>query len=227
MLEANTDMNNLIWQDSNPTSKKFDDIYFSKEDGLAETNYVFIDGNNLKKRWGDNDKDFTIIETGFGTGLNFFATYNLWLSLKPSSTLNYISIEKHPLTENDIKKAIGIYPELSSILDKFCEQYPAPHIQLKNCNIQIFFEDIKTALNKIDTKADAWFLDGFAPAKNPDMWCKELYSAMSDLTKPQGTFATFTSAGFVRRAIEEKGFKVLKNKGFGKKREMLVGTYLT
>jgi tRNA 5-methylaminomethyl-2-thiouridine biosynthesis bifunctional protein len=216
-------MNQVIWKDSNPSSAIFDDIYFSIDGGFEESHYVFIDGNNLLQRWQNYNGDFTIIETGFGTGLNFFAAYQLWQSLNISGTLNYISIEKHPFSKEDIKKTIGIYPELSSILDKFLEQYPSSFIQLENCNISIVFEDIKTALPKITSKADAWFLDGFSPAKNPDMWCEQLYKTMNDITKKGGTLATFTCAGHVRRGLQENGFQVEKKKGFGKKRSMLTG----
>jgi len=216
-------MHNIKWKDSNPVSLEFDDIYFSKEDGLAESDYVFIEGNNLPQRWKNLCSDFTIIETGFGTGLNFFAVYNLWQSLNLPATLNYISIEKYPLAKDDIIKAISTYSQFDETLEEFCSQYPSPDIKLKNCNIKIFFEDIKTALPKIGTNADAWFLDGFAPSKNPDMWCEELFKSMSEITKPEGTFATFTCAGFVRRALQENSFHVEKQKGFGKKREMLIG----
>lgn len=216
-------MNHIIWKDSNPTSTIFDDIYFSADGGLEESNYVFIDGNNLQQRWQNLNGDFTIIETGFGTGLNFFVAYQLWQSLNISGTLNYISIEKFPLSKEDIRKTITIYPKLSTILDKFLEQYPSSFIQIENSNISLFFEDIKTALPKINSQADAWFLDGFSPAKNPDMWCEQLYQAMSELTKQSGTFATFTSAGYVRRGLQEHNFQVEKKKGFGRKRVMLVG----
>jgi len=220
-------MSNLTWKDSNPTSKEFDDIYFSTEDGLAETGYVFIDGNNLKKRWENNNSDFTIIETGFGTGLNFFSAYDLWLKLNINATLNFISIERYPLESEDIKKAISVYGEFSETLDKFLAHYPSANINLNKCKLTILFEDILTALPKIVTKADAWFLDGFAPAKNPQMWCDQLYNTMSVKTSKKGTFSTFTSAGIVRRSLIENGFDVKKIKGYGKKREMLKGVLIS
>jgi tRNA 5-methylaminomethyl-2-thiouridine biosynthesis bifunctional protein len=216
-------MNHLIWENSNPKSKQFDDIYFSIEGGLAETNHVFIEGNNLPSRWKDCDYDFTIIETGFGTGLNLFATYKLWLETDIDTTLNFISIEKYPLNKGDIKKALSEYKELSYIIDEFLEQYPSPEIRLKNCNINIYYEDIKTALPKIDAPVDAWFLDGFSPAKNPQMWCEELYNKMQYITKPNGIFSTFTCASKVRKGLQDKDFLLQKTKGFGKKREMLKG----
>ncbi|MDA0782371.1 MAG: tRNA (5-methylaminomethyl-2-thiouridine)(34)-methyltransferase MnmD [Rickettsiales bacterium] len=216
----------MKWKDGHPVSEKFDDIYFSTEDGKEETYYVFIEGNDLKNRWQDNSDDFTIIETGFGTGLNFFCAYELWKSLCPNRMLNYISIEKYPLSSEDIVGAISKYPQFSKQLDAFLKQYPCQDIKLENCSIKILFEDIKTALPKINISADAWFLDGFAPSKNPDMWCEELYKTMSARTKPDGTFATFTSAGIVRRGLQENNFTVIKQRGFGKKREMLRGKIL-
>jgi len=221
-------MSAISWKGKTPLSKEFDDIYFSIEDGLCETQYVFLQGNNLPERFNSQD-DFTIIETGFGTGLNFFATWQLWeKSENRPKNLNFISIEKHPLTKEEIKQVISNWPQFNQYVEEFCELYSKDNfLSIKlaegKISLTIYFEDIKTALAKINTKADAWFLDGFAPSKNPDMWQDDLFFNMSRLSHNKTSFATFTAAGFVKRALIENGFDVQKITGFGRKKEMLIG----
>jgi tRNA 5-methylaminomethyl-2-thiouridine biosynthesis bifunctional protein len=244
----------ITWQDGVPFSEEFGDIYFSKECGLEETNHVFLQGNNLAERFRTCD-NFTIIETGFGTGLNFFATWKLWQeTAHPDATLNYISVEKYPLTADDIRKSISLWPELNEYVAEICAQQNSltivthhhtvtPHllrshiesiprnkcgvtncVKLKNnITLTLIFDDVTTALPIIETPADAWFLDGFAPSKNPEMWNNNLYKEMARLTKHIGTFATFTAAGEVRRGLQAHGFNVEKVAGFGKKRHVLKG----
>jgi tRNA 5-methylaminomethyl-2-thiouridine biosynthesis bifunctional protein len=219
----------ITWQDGVPFSPEFGDIYFSKESGLAETNHVFLSGNNLPTRW-QNRQNFTIIETGFGTGLNFFATWKLWQeTAAPKAVLNYISIEKYPLTADEIRKAISLWPELDVYVEEFCSHYTNKSA-LQNhklndgrINLTLIFDDVATALPHLQTAADAWFLDGFAPAKNPQMWNDDLYKEMARLTSNEGTFATFTAAGAVRRGLHAHGFSVEKVAGFGMKRHILTG----
>lgn len=221
----------MQWQGSVPISKEFNDVYYSEGDGLAESRYVFIDGNSLPDRLRTHEShEFTIIETGFGTGLNFFALYNLWLSLdKKPNKLNYISIEKYPLSTSDIKKSLANWPEISHLTTDFIKQYSSSNesckISLENeqIDITLLYCDISDAWSKITKAADAWFLDGFSPSKNPDMWQDSLYKNMQKISNINASVATFTSAGFVRRGLENHGFKVTKAKGFGKKRTMLVG----
>lgn len=221
--------NRIIWIDGAPTSDIYDDVYFSEENGLAETNHVFLEGNNLRDCWRKN-LDFHIIETGFGTGLNFFASWKLWRELGCDATLNYTSVEKHPLNISDIKKAISMWPELDSYLQEFAGQYPnnledVSTFNFDNNKVQlcILWDDVNNALSSITTPANAWFLDGFSPAKNPDMWSDNLYKHMRRLTALGGTFATFTAAGNVRRGLQNNGFNVNKVPGFGRKRHILVG----
>jgi tRNA 5-methylaminomethyl-2-thiouridine biosynthesis bifunctional protein len=224
--------NKINWQDGVPFSEQFGDVYFSTESGLEESNHVFLDGNNLKQRWQKLTSDFTVIETGFGTGLNFFAAWDLWRKSSPSRKLHYLSIEKYPLSADDIAKSANLWPLLAPYIKEFCAGYP--HDFNQNCvlhlsdniTLELLFCDARDALTQITTKADAWFLDGFSPAKNPDMWNDNLYQHMAQLTKSGGTFSTFTCAGAVRRGLQEAGFTVEKVKGFGKKRTMLRGTYI-
>ena len=220
----------IIWKNGEPSSVEFDDIYFSKENGLDETRYVFLECNNLPEKW-KNKNNFTIAETGFGTGLNFFAAWQMWDNDKNSSDkLQFISIEKHPLSANDIKKATSHWPELSEYVSEFCTKYDPKNNEKQTISLsagritlQIYFLDIKNALPNINEPVDTWFLDGFAPAKNPDMWGEHLYKNMDRLSTPYTSFSTFTASGSVRRGLTSNGFTVNKTSGFGKKREMLTG----
>lgn len=223
----------IRWEDGVPVSEEFDDVYFSKENGLEESRYVFLQGNKLEERWKNNNSNFTIIETGFGTGLNLLTSSLLWNKHnKNSGLLHYISIEKHPLAKEVIYKSNSDRESFTTILQELIEEYDsktssAIEIKLKSQNILItlMFEDINTALPKIKTKADAWFLDGFSPSKNPGMWTDNLYQEMARLSKEKTTFSTFTSAGLVKRGLANNGFAVEKAKGFGKKRDMLTGHF--
>jgi len=223
---------NIIWVDGVPKSTIYGDIYFSKESGLAETSHVFLEGNNLPLRWSCGLEEFHIIETGFGTGLNFFASWQLWNKCKNGAQLYYTSIEKHPLSIDDIRRAISIWPQFDAYVAEYTTQYPdsftnSSTFTLHNnqVHLKILWADVQDALSGVANKADAWFLDGFSPAKNPDMWHDGLYKNMSVLTNPEGTFATFTASGNVRRALQENGFNVRKITGFGQKRHILVGKF--
>lgn len=211
-------------------SAHFDDIYFSPDDGLAETRHVFLDGNDLPANW-QNKKNFTIFETGFGTGLNFLATWDLFEKTRQENqVLHYVSVEKYPLAADQIRGALSHWQgELGDKLEALLRQYPlriqgfhrlslAPHVQLT-----LLFDDVNMALDEvvIPGGVNAWFLDGFAPAKNPDMWSDHLFSGMKRLSAPEATVATFTAAGAVRRGLAENGFEVWKDKGFGRKRDMV------
>jgi tRNA 5-methylaminomethyl-2-thiouridine biosynthesis bifunctional protein len=224
----------IKWINNKPYSIDFNDIYFNSEDGLQETEYVFIAHNQLKQRFAAlENSTFTIIETGFGTGLNFLAVAAHWLALAPpGARLHYISIEKYPLNLDDLQRAQQTWPQFAAISRDFLQHYA----KLKAGNNQISMagsrmdiglqvDDILTALSRISQKADAWILDGFAPAKNAEMWSDEVFAHMRRLSKCGTTFATFTSAGAVRRGLSQAGFKVKKHAGFGKKREMLSGVF--
>lgn len=221
----------LTWVDGLPYSSKFQDVYFSSDNGLLETEYVFLQGNDLPIRWQQADiKNFTIIETGFGTGLNFLCAAKLWLATAPEhAVLHFISVEKYPLSLSDISTALALWPELSELSTPLIHQYESlmntTSISLYNHRIQlsVYIGDATEQLARTTHVADAWFLDGFSPAKNPEMWHSGLFSEMAKHAKRSTTFATFTSAGDVRRGLIKAGFKVNKRTGFGKKREMLCG----
>jgi len=240
------DKNNIIkhaqldWSDqSEPYSTEFNDVYFNNQDGLNESQYVFFEGNSLEQRWLKfSGKHFCIIETGFGSGLNFINTLSQFLLFKlnhPQATLqrlHFISFELFPLSLSDIKKTLNNFPQFCAIISELTSQYPLP---LTGCHrltfnngqiiLDLWFGDINEQIDNVSSEiADAWFLDGFNPSNNPQMWHVGLFNKMHHLSKNQATLATFTAAGFVRRALIEAGFNIKKRKGYGKKREMLIGT---
>lgn len=224
----------LEWRDGLPYSTAFDDVYFSSDDGLLETEYVFIQGNALVERWQSlADNNFTTMETGFGTGLNFLCACKYWLEHAPANAvLRYTSVEKYPLSHADMHKALQHWPALKPITDQLLAQYETL-LNTGNASffndrirLQVIFGDAAECLSELDVKADAWFLDGFAPSKNPQMWQPALFAQMARLSHAETTFATFTSAGIVRRGLSAAGFKVNKQRGFGKKREMINGYFI-
>ncbi|MEQ1488890.1 MAG: tRNA (5-methylaminomethyl-2-thiouridine)(34)-methyltransferase MnmD [Methylotenera sp.] len=225
----------MEWRNGQPFACDFQDVYFSTDNGLLETDYVFLLGNDLAKRWLDADlQTFNIAETGFGTGLNFLCASKLWLEIAPqNAVLHFISVEKYPLSLQDITSALYLWPQLNSVSEPFLAQYKSlisdvQSISLFENKVQLslLIGDATECYSQMNEKIDAWFLDGFAPAKNPDMWQQALYQQMARLSKPTTTFSTFTSAGDVRRGLISAGFKVSKRAGFGKKREMLTGKFL-
>ncbi|MCF6768290.1 bifunctional tRNA (5-methylaminomethyl-2-thiouridine)(34)-methyltransferase MnmD/FAD-dependent 5-carboxymethylaminomethyl-2-thiouridine(34) oxidoreductase MnmC [Thiotrichales bacterium 19S11-10] len=224
----------ISWQETGePISDQFDDIYFSKSGGLAETEYVFLQHNQLEERFSKAEDNFVIAETGFGTGLNFLAAAKLWQEKAPKgSTLTYYSAEKYPLTKADLAKALKIWPELEKLSEQLINHYPnilyegTYPVQI-NDNIQLvlLFGDAVNVFRYMDIKVDAWFLDGFAPSKNKSMWQDSLFEQIAKLSTNGTSFATFTAASLVKKGLEAHHFKILKDKGFGYKREMLYGVY--
>jgi tRNA 5-methylaminomethyl-2-thiouridine biosynthesis bifunctional protein len=214
----------------NLVSNMFNDIYFDKRDGYQESLYVFFKQNDLPQRWRDK-QNFTIFETGFGTGLNFLIAQNLWQE-KKGGRLRFASVEKYPLSEKDIVYAWQFFPpEITQEKDRFLPWYSnltkgLNILHLKGVELFLFIGNVEVFLPQIAKEigmVDSWFLDGFAPAKNPQMWQENLWQTMAKTTPPNGTFATFSAAGFVKRGLSDAGFQVEKVKGFGKKREMLKG----
>lgn len=224
-----------------PVSRDFDDVYFSNDNGLEETRYVFLGGNDLQTRFPEHSRKlFIVAESGFGTGLNFLTLWQAFAAFRaehPDATLerlHFISFEKFPLTRDDLQKAHTHWPELAPFAGQLQAQWPQAFagchrllLDEGRVTLDLWFGDINQLTDTLDEslnqQVDAWFLDGFAPSKNPDMWTPALFQAMARLTRPGGTLATFTSAGFVRRGLQEAGFTMQKRKGFGRKREMLSG----
>lgn len=228
---------NIVWNENNtPVSTHFDDVYFSNDDAIAETQYVFIDGNHLNERFLAHEGHlFTIGETGFGSGLNFLIAWQQFLQFRqynpthPLQQLQFISIEKYPLSTNElisIHHAIIKQPLLMELAHQLQQQWPSTAYQFNSVRLHVLFADISkftSHLNHFKSGIDAWFFDGFSPAKNQAMWSNELFSELYKHTNKKATFATFTAAGQVKRHLLNAGFSVSKRKGYGKKREMLIG----
>lgn len=224
----------LDWQNGQPYSQQFGDIYFSTESGLAESQHVFLQHNHLAERWKSLDSGcFTIAETGFGTGLNFLCAWDLWTKTAPQNArLHVVSVEKHPLDHHDIRLALALWPSLAHLSQQLlsCYQHLSNGMHRLSFDgdritLTLLIGDACSMLSQLHAGIDAWFLDGFAPAKNPDMWQPALFRQMARLSRDQSTFSTFTSAGAVRRGLQDAGFIVEKVAGFGSKREMLCGRY--
>ncbi|EKR19186.1 bifunctional tRNA (5-methylaminomethyl-2-thiouridine)(34)-methyltransferase MnmD/FAD-dependent 5-carboxymethylaminomethyl-2-thiouridine(34) oxidoreductase MnmC [Leptospira interrogans] len=225
----------LTWKNNlTPVSEQFDDIYFSPENGLEEAKHVFIKGNDLYNRWKNWNiqNAFCILELGFGTGLNFLTTWKEYLEYKDRFRLHFISIEKFPLNREDISKALSIFSELVEIKKEFLSSYQdlipgMNYFQFLGGKIHfsLFLGDVSSALCEISGKVDAIFLDGFAPSKNPEMWDKSVLENLKYVSKKGTTLSTFTVARMVRDSLSFSGFKLEKRPGFGRKREMLIGSY--
>ena len=227
----------LDWDDQGrPHSRVFDDVYFSDTTGLEETRYVFIEQNALKERFAAlrANGQMVIGETGFGTGLNFLCAWQLFeQTAQPDARLHFISVEKYPLTRDDLHRALALWPQLSDVSEQLLAAYFAIHpgfqtLTLGNgrVTLTLLIGDVLEQLSQLDAQVDAWFLDGFAPAKNPDMWTPELFAQLARLAAPDATISTFTSTGWVRRALNEAGFKMRRTPGIGHKWEILRGTFL-
>ncbi len=220
----------LHWQQNQPFNTQFNDIYFSREGGMAETEYVFLSQNDLPARWQGLSR-FVIAETGFGTGLNFLTTARHWLqSSDEKASLHYFSVEKYPLNKADLKRALSCWTELDDLRVELLENYPPAvdgfhHIPLVRHRIvlNLMIGEVETMLSQMTASVDAWYLDGFAPDKNPEMWTENVFQQIKRLSKKGTTFSTFTSVGRVRRALSAVGFEVEKKKGFAGKREMCRG----
>lgn len=230
MLNKSIHSAEIIWKEDTPVSTAFDDVYFNVQAGLAESEHVFLDGNGLKKRFEDlQTPQFVIAETGFGTGLNFLAARKLWLKHAPENTcLHFISAEKFPLSRADLVQALKHWPELEDGASQLIQLYPEPvpgfhRLSLDGGRIQLtlMLMDAIDAYSQLEAQVDAWFLDGFAPSKNPDMWNERLFAQIGRLSHSTTTLATFTAAGSVRRGLQEVGFAINKIPGFGRKREMV------
>ena len=225
----------LSWQGTTPVSVSFEDFYFSTDDGLNESRYVFLKPNRLPERFSEGDltQPFIIAETGFGTGLNFLVSWQAWQQqTQPKRPLHFFSVEKYPLEKEDLAKALSHWSELSNLIQPLVDQYPPivsglQTLEFENGQVRLslLFGDISTDLALSVFKADAWYLDGFAPKKNPEMWSDHFFQLIADKSKRDTTFSTFTSASIVRKSLVSAGFSVLKQEGFGKKREMLFGNY--
>ena len=234
----------LHWDEQGqPLSSQFGDVYFSRANGLEETRHVFLRHNQLPERWAQlaPASQFTIAETGFGSGLNFLAAWQLWLHSAPADAqLHFVSVEKYPLNRADLSRALALWPELAALSQQLIDAYPCItgegfyRLNFMDGRIKLTLiindasQGFRQLLGAADprfahccAKVDAWFLDGFAPAKNPQMWSHELFECIRLLSQAGTTAATFSAAGIVKQGLKHAGFQIEKVAGFGRKREMV------
>lgn len=209
----------LSWREGDlPVSDQFDDPYFSLHNGLLETEHVFLAGNDLPARFAPG---FHIAELGFGTGLNMLAAWRAWEESGQASPLRFTSFEAFPMVPADMARALEAFPDITPWAERFLAQWRGGgRCDLGTLQLEVVIGDARLSLPEWTGQADAWFLDGFSPAKNPELWQEDLMQAVADHTRPGGTAATYTAAGFVRRGLEEAGFSVTRTPGFGRKRHM-------
>lgn len=211
------DQHNIRWEGGVPVSERFGDPFYSLKDGLAETRYVFLDGNDLPARFVDG---FHVAELGFGTGLNFLAALAAFRAARVAGVLRFTSFEMYPMGARDMALALAPFEGLpvELLADGVARRLIGPDFELN-----VVIGDVRKTLPNLQVRADAWFLDGFAPASNPEMWGDELLGQIAAQTAPGGTFATYTAVGRVRRTLAAAGFEVERTSGFGKKPHMTRG----
>ena len=217
----------LEWLDGGiPASTRFGDVYYSAG-GKAEAAHVFMAGIGAPETWAERRR-FTVAETGFGTGLNFLCLWDLWRrTAPPGARLDYVAVEGFPMAADQMARAQADFPAISrELLAKLPPRragYHALSLDGGRVGLTLLYGEAAAMLAGLEARVDAWFLDGFAPAKNPDMWTPALLRQVARLTRPDGRIATFTAAGAVRRGLEAAGFAMEKRPGFGAKRECLAG----
>lgn len=221
----------LSWtEDGLPIDQRVDDVYFSRDDGFAESQAVFLAASDLPARW-QSGSDFTVGELGFGTGLNFLTAWSLWHAHRPQTRwLHFVSFEGYPLDPEDVVRALSVWPELADFAEKLCANWPDRAKGVHHCawpdariSLTLHIGDISETLPQAALKADAWFLDGFSPARNPEMWNDLLWQQLAERSASGASVATFTVAGAVRRGLQSVGYAVDKHPGHGRKRERLSG----
>lgn len=219
----------IRWQGQVPVSTAFDDPYFSLQDPVGEVQHTFIDGIDLARL--SARRNLVIAETGFGTGLNFLLSANTWQKHAPASaTLTYVSIEKYPLSQNDLQQAHAGFDHLPPLANQLLDFWPGAIAGIHRLNfpgsrlrLLLLIGDVGSMLQDQAFLADAWYLDGFAPARNPEMWSDEVFREIARLSRPGARLASFTAAGSVRRGLTSAGFQVSRHPGFAQKRHCIRG----
>ncbi|MDJ1008926.1 MAG: tRNA (5-methylaminomethyl-2-thiouridine)(34)-methyltransferase MnmD [Paracoccaceae bacterium] len=218
--DTSTGQPGVTWRGGVPVSEAFDDPYYSFDDGLAETVHVFLAGNGLPARFAPG---FHIAELGFGTGLSCLAALSAWRVAGVTGPLRFTSFEAYPLPPDAIARALAAFSGLGDLGAGLAARLAGDDTALPDLDLDLIEGDARTTLPDWEGAADAWFLDGFAPAKNPELWEPGLMGEIARHTRPGGSFATYTAAGAVRRALEAAGFAVERAPGFGRKRHMSRG----
>lgn len=235
-------MSDLDWKDGRtPVSKRFDDIYYAHEDGLEESRYIFLDGNKFSERLRaynhsnpesqeSAENNLKVAELGFGTGLNFVTSLIEAARQVQKNRIIYYSVEKYPITPEDMRKALSFWPEteiyssaLASLFQALQPNWNSLFFEKENVELRLFYGDVTDFLKEDFEGVDAWYLDGHSPRKNPEMWSEAVLLRIGEKTREGGSFSTFASAGHVRRNLQAAGFNVQKRAGFGRKRDSLVG----
>jgi tRNA 5-methylaminomethyl-2-thiouridine biosynthesis bifunctional protein len=218
----------IDWSAGAPRSARFDDTYFSAEDGLAETRAVFLEGCGLPDAWAGR-RHFTVAELGFGTGLNILALLDLWRSHRPvGGRLHIFSVEAYPMAREDAAQALAHWPNLADLTAPLLAGWPDGRRGWRRiewpdlgATLDLAVEEVVTAMTGWTGRADAWFLDGFAPSRNPEMWRDEVLALVAARSARGARAASFTVAGAVRRGLEAQGFAVERAPGFGRKKQRL------
>ena len=212
----------IKWRDGVPISTQFADPYYSVDNGLAECHHVFLSGNDLPKRFQNG---FHIAELGFGTGLNLLGAIQAWRQSGNKGKLYFTSFELFPLAPTQMIQAHSTFPEINSLATELAPLW-STKMELPDLEFKLIVGDARKTLPSWRHKADAWFLDGFSPAKNPELWGAALMQEVATHTKTGGSFATYSASGSMRRSLEDGGFKVERVTGFGRKRHMTKGKKL-
>lgn len=209
----------LSWRDGSiPVSDQFEDPYFSVQGGLAEAAHVFLAGNDLPARFAPG---FQIAELGFGTGLSALTAWQAWEAAGMTTPLRFTSFEAFPMALADMARALEAFPEIAPWVARLLAQWQGGGLcDLGTLQLEVIIGDARRSLPEWIGQADAWFLDGFSPAKNPELWQAELMGQVGRHTRSGGSAATYTAAGFVRRGLQDAGFEVTRVPGFGRKRHM-------
>jgi tRNA 5-methylaminomethyl-2-thiouridine biosynthesis bifunctional protein len=220
--------------DGTPVSEVYGDVYHSAAGAHAQARHVFLAGNDLPARWRGRGR-FSILETGFGLGLNFMATWLAWQG-DPSrcDVLEFISFEKHPFVAEDLAAAHAGWSEFAQLACRLHQVWPMPvagehRLEFDGGRVilRLVFGDAVEVLPvfdaRVDATIDAIYLDGFSPARNPELWSPALCADLARLAAPGATLATWSVAGHVRRTLAAAGFVVERRPGFAGKRQMLVG----
>ncbi|MBN3792672.1 bifunctional tRNA (5-methylaminomethyl-2-thiouridine)(34)-methyltransferase MnmD/FAD-dependent 5-carboxymethylaminomethyl-2-thiouridine(34) oxidoreductase MnmC, partial [Burkholderia sp. Ac-20353] len=225
--------------DGTLVSPEYGDIYYSAAGALAQANHVFVAGNGLPRRW-QRRRTFTIVETGFGAGCNFLATWAAWRD-DPArcERLHFVSVDKHPFTRDDLRRAASHIvahttnsQNLGALFDELVNAWPmlVPGLHRLEFDegrvvLTLAFGDALELLPKLVVRADAFYFDGFAPSKNADMWSVDVFRALARVADDGATFATYSSSGTVKHALDDAGFAYRKVDGFAGKHAMLVGEF--
>ncbi|MCY4196402.1 MAG: tRNA (5-methylaminomethyl-2-thiouridine)(34)-methyltransferase MnmD [Rhodobacteraceae bacterium] len=212
----------IDWRDGTvPYSRRFNDVYFDQSDGYAESVHVFLSGNDLPARFRAG---FHIAELGFGTGLNMLSALRLWRDSGTEGQFRFTSFEAFPLSRDAMHRALGRFADRLPVEEFLAAwQGVGKMIEMEGIQLEVISGDARLTLPAWEGVADAWFLDGFAPARNPEIWSPKLMAEVAQHTRPGGSFATFSAAGTVRRALSVGGFVVQKCDGFGRKQHMCRG----